>query len=97
MKRGFCILILLCLLCSSCGVKADFVISGTSSAEQLEKEEEARIFVLINKNSRKYHLNRDCIYAIRMSEENRLEIKVKNTEYLREHGYAPCLKCSADQ
>ena len=96
MKRITLLLLACCLLFSACGVKADFVISReTVSSSHTKREEDTRIFVLINKNSKKYHLDPDCVYAAAMSESNRLEIKVKSEEYLREQGYAPCAKCSS--
>ena len=98
MKR-IAIWVLICsLLFSSCGVEADFVISRESiSSSHTKRDEDTRIFVLINKNSKKYHLDPDCVYAVDMSESNRLEIKVKNEEYLRDHGYTPCAKCSSEK
>ena len=97
MKRILCFFICILFLCS-CGARTDFVIpretqsasgSGTSG-------DEIMIFVVINKNSGKYHLDEDCIYVSRMSEKNRLELKVKNEDVLRRHGYTPCLKCSSE-
>ena len=98
MKRLALFLLIYCLLFSSCGVEADFVIScETLSSSHTKYDEDTGIFVLINKNSKKYHLDPDCVYAVDMSESNRLEIKVKNEEYLREHGYTPCAKCSSEK
>ena len=98
MKRIALLLLICCLLFSSCGVEADFVISRESiSSSHTKRDEDTRIFVLINKNSKKYHLDPDCVYAVDMSESNRLEMKVKNEEYLREHGYTPCAKCSSEK
>ena len=98
MKRAVLLMLICCLLFSSCGVKADFVISReTVSSSHTKREEDTGIFVLINKNSKKYHLDPDCVYAVRMSESNRLEIKVKSEEYLREQGYEPCEKCSSEK
>ncbi len=95
--------LLLLTLLSSCGTQSDIVIhtdtrAQTSSAEntELPKEpEEDRLIVQHNKSSKVFHLDRDCIYAARMSEENRLEIEVVDIEYLTEHGYTACGKCSA--
>ena len=102
MKRVILSLLICCLLFSSCGIETDFVISRetlasseTAHTEKTESAEETDIFVLINKNSKKYHLDVDCVYASRMSEANRLELKVKNEEYLLEKGYSPCSKCSS--
>jgi len=98
MKRLSILLLTFCLVFCSCGVETDFVISReTVSSSQINGGEEPRIFVLINKNSKKYHLNPHCVYASRMSEANRLEIKVKNEEYLLAHGYSPCAKCSSQK
>ena len=98
MKRLFVLVIACCLLFGSCGVKADFVIPRETQtiSEDIVSEDE-RISVVINKNSGKYHLKTDCIYASRMSEANRLEIKVKSEEYLREKGYTPCSKCFSEK
>ena len=98
MKRAALLMLICCLLFSSCGVEADFVISReTVASSHVDRDDETEIFVLINKNSKKYHLDPDCVYAVRMSESNRLEIKVKGEEYLREHGYEPCAKCSSEK
>ena len=95
MKLVALLALVCCLLFSSCGVETDFVISReTVSSSHAKRDEDTGIFVLINKNSKKYHLDPDCVYAVRMSESNRLEIKVKSEEYLREQGYTPCAKCS---
>ena len=98
MKRLFVLLIACCLLFGSCGAKEDFVIPYEPQAisEGIASEDE-RIAVVINKNSGKYHLKTDCVYVSRMSEANRLEIKVKSEEYLREKGYTPCSKCSSEK
>ncbi len=96
MKRVILLLLICSLLFSSCGIKTDFVISReTTFASETERGEESGIPVLINKNSKKYHLDPECVYASRMSAANRLEIKVKNEEYLLVHGYSPCAKCSS--
>ena len=98
MKLVALLALVCCLLFSSCGVEADFVISReTVSSSHTKRDEDTGIFVLINKNSKKYHLDPDCVYAVRMSESNRLEIKVKSEEYLREQGYTPCAKCSSEK
>ena len=98
MKHIAILLLICCLLFSSCGVEADFVISRESiSSSHTKRDEDTRIFVLINKNSKKYHLDADCVYASRISEANRLALKVKNEEYLLEKGYSPCSKCSSEK
>ena len=98
MKHIAILLLICCLLFSSCGVEADFVIPReTVSSSHTKREEDTGFFVLINKKSKKYHLDPDCVYAVRMSETNRLEIKVKNEEYLRDQGYTPCAKCSSEK
>ena len=103
-KSAFVLAVLLFLAAlSSCGTQSDIVIHTdtrvqTSSAEGTElpnEPDEDRLFVVINKSSKVFHLDRDCIYASRMSEENRLEIEVMDIEYLTEHGYTACGKCSA--
>ncbi len=97
MKRAALLMLICCLLFSSCGVEADFVISRETASSYVNRDEDEGIFVLINKNSKKYHLDPDCVYAVRMAETNRLEMKVKSEEYLREHGYEPCAKCSSEK
>ena len=98
MKRLCAVLLLCCLTFGSCGVNADFVISReTTESSWTNDSDESGMLVLINKNSGKYHLDSDCVYASRMSEENRLEIKVKNEEYLLSRGYTPCSKCSSEK
>ena len=98
MKRTALLMLICCLIFSSCGIDADFVISReTVSSSHVQRDEETGIFVLINKNSKKYHLDPDCVYAVRMSESNRLEIQVKSEEYLREQGYTPCAECSSEK
>ena len=96
MKRICCVFLIFCFLFCSCDVETDFVIPHeTVALSRADDMEKAGIFVLINKNSGKYHLDSECVYASRMSKVNRLEIKVKNEEYLLTHGYTPCAKCSA--
>ena len=97
MKRIVLFLLVCCLLFSACGIEPDFVISRDTVSSVQTKYEDTGISVLINKNSGKYHLNAGCVYARDMSESNRLEIKVKNEEYLLEHGYTPCKKCSSQK
>lgn len=104
-KLAFVVTALLLLtLLSSCGTQSDIVIhtdtrvqtSATESTELPNVSGEDRLSVVINKSSKVFHLDRDCIYASRMSEENRLEIEVMDIEYLTEHGYTACGKCSAE-
>jgi hypothetical protein len=104
MKRTVLLLLICCLFFSSCDIETDFVISRETVAlsesertEQTKHDNESEILVLINKSSKKYHLDFHCVYASRMSEANRLEMKVKNEEYLLEKGYSPCLKCSSEK
>ena len=104
MKRTALLLLICCLFFSSCDIETDFVISREtvtlSESERVEETkyaDDSEIFVLINKNSKKYHLDFNCVYASHMSEANRLEMKVKNEEYLLEKGYSPCLKCSSEK
>ena len=94
MKRLFIVTTVMLFLACSCTAKTDFRISSeTVNIRSTEKAEE-RITVLINKNSGKYHLDVSCVYAVRMAEENRLLIDVPDIQYLSEHGYEPCSKCS---
>ena len=88
----------LCLVLCSCAPEADFVIpKETAKQTESESEDVNGIFAVINKNSGKYHLNADCVYAARISKENRLEITVPDINYLREHGYSGCSKCAKDK
>ena len=97
MQRFFEALIcaLLALILCSCAPETDFVISQ-ETVEQTESknEEKEGVFVVINKNSFKYHLDPDCAYVSRMSSKNRLDITVPNVEYLKEHGYSACSRCA---
>ena len=98
MKRVVLLLLTCSLLFSSCNIETDFVISReTTAMTHTERTEEAELLVLINKNSKKYHLDIDCVYASNISKANRLEMKVKNEEYLLEKGYSPCSKCSSEK
>ena len=98
MKRIAFLLLICCLLFSSCGVEADFVISRESiSSSHTKRDEDTRIFVLINKNSKKYHLDPDCTYVSRMSAANRLDITVPDEAYLEEHGYSACKRCAGEK
>lgn len=103
------VLLLAAVMLVSCGNTEEIVIHTGSSLpyptqESTEAESTAAsaaedgdgLTVLINKNSKAFHLAFDCIYASRMSEENRLEIEVESIEYLLEHGYTPCGRCSGE-
>ena len=95
-KTSVCFL--LCLFLCSCSPETDFVIShGTALRTDVSYEYETGIFVVINKNSFKYHSDPDCVYASRISSENRLEITVPDTNYLKEHGYSACSRCSGEK
>lgn len=110
MKRRWIPIVLLfaAVMLVSCGNTEEIVIHTGSSLpyptqESTEAESTAAsaadgdgLTVLINKNSKVFHLAFDCIYASRMSEENRLEIEVESIEYLLEHGYTPCGRCSGE-
>lgn len=93
MKRIALLLLGLLLFCG-CTAKTDFTVPTRTDETRSFHMDEERITVLINKNSRKYHLDFSCIYAARMKEENRLLIEVPDTKYLSEHGYEPCSRCS---
>lgn len=88
---------LLSLFLFSCTPETDFLIPAETSKTESAYETETGIFVVINKNSFKYHLNPDCIYVSRMSEKNRLEITVPDTDYLEEHGYSGCSRCAGEK
>ena len=89
--------LLLCLFLFSCTPETDFVIPAEVSKTESGYETESGIFVIINKNSFKYHLDPDCIYVSRMSLENRLEITVPDTNYLKEHDYSGCSRCAGEK
>lgn len=103
-KRLFLVAVLLLIaVLTSCGNGKEIIIhTGSPTSCQTSESTAAPLpdgeglMVLINKNSKVFHLASDCIYASRMSEENRLEIKVESVEYLLEHGYTPCGKCSGE-
>ena len=84
---------LLCLFLCSCVPQTDFLISSGKTETETLYESETGIFVVINKNSLKYHLDPDCVYVSRMSSANRLEITVPGTDYLEKHGYSACSGC----
>lgn len=93
--RFVLVLFLLCGVLISCGVEYDLVLSPRSDSDTASGvEEAARIFVIINQNTMTYHADSDCIYAARMTEENRLEICVPDSHYLADHGYTPCSRCA---
>ena len=86
-----------CLLLTSCVPETDFVIPEKKTEYTEHRREETEIFVVINKNSCKYHLNPDCAYATQISPENRLEIMACNLGYLVQKGYSCCSYCAGDQ
>jgi hypothetical protein len=88
---------LLCLLLCSCSPETDFRISReTAEQEDTVSADKKGIFVIINKNSLKYHSDFDCVYASRIATENRLEILVSDEDFLKERGYSACLKCEEE-
>lgn len=103
-KRLLPIVILLAaVILTSCGNGEDIVIHTEPHPPRQTEEsippavsDGDGLTVLINKNSMVFHVMPDCIYASRMSEENRLEIEVESVEYLLEHGYTPCGRCSGE-
>lgn len=100
MQRFFEVLIcvLLALILCSCAPETDFVISKETGKQTGSiNEEKDGVFVVINKNSFKYHLDFDCTYVSRMSPKNRLDITVPNVEYLKEHGYSACSRCASEK
>ena len=88
---------LLCLFLCSCAPETDFVISSATAETESSYESKTGIFVVINKNSLKYHLNPDCVYVSRMSSANRLDITVPDTDYLEAHGYSACSRCTGEK
>lgn len=87
--------VLVCLILCSCAPETDFRIpKETAESMESEYEDKNGVFVVINKNSKKYHLYADCVYAKNILPENCLEITVPDENYLREHGYSNCLKCA---
>jgi len=96
---------LLISLFVSCGMQSDIVIHTEKHVQVCESTESGGIsettavrgdglFVIINKNSKIFHVSPDCVYAGRISEKNRLEITVSDRVYLYEHGYSACGVCS---
>lgn len=81
------------LLLSSCVRRGDFVVDLNAETEAVFYEETG-VFVIINQNSRTFHLDADCSYLSRMKEENRMEMMVESTEALLSHGYQPCSRCA---
>ncbi|MBQ8496406.1 MAG: hypothetical protein IJ489_02995 [Clostridia bacterium] len=94
MKRLLILTAVMLFLSCGCTAKTDFRISPETAVSRPIVKTEERLTVLINKNSGKYHLDVSCVYAVRMAEENRLLIDVPDIEYVSEHGYEPCSKCS---
>ena len=93
---GIAFIILSFLLCG-CRPETDMTFSSPLHSVSPAVGDETRIVVLINKNSRKYHIDTACSYAVRMAEENRLLIEVPDIDYLREHGYEPCSRCNTEK
>lgn len=85
------------LLLCGCQPETDVTVSPQTLSDSEVAQDPTRITVLINKNSRKYHLDPSCVYALRMAEENRLVIEVQNLDYLQEHGYEPCSRCNTEK
>ena len=95
MKIKFLITVALMLLTfCSCRAETDVTVLPEPFVPCETTVQEERLTVLINKNSRKYHMDLSCVYAQRMAEENGLLIEVPDREYLSEHNYEPCKKCS---
>lgn len=97
MKRLLVLTAALLFLAFGCAPTADITVSRESAETRMTEREEGRLTVLINKSSGKYHLDVSCVYAVRMAEENRLLIEVPDVEYLSEHGYEPCSRCSDEK
>lgn len=85
------------LLFGGCRIATELTVSQTDRVTEISEEPTERITVIINKNSRKYHLRADCSYAMRMAQDNRLEIEVPDLDYLREHQYEPCSGCAKER
>ena len=89
------VLLLLCGMFASCGVERDFVLTPrTDSGTVSGREDAERVVVIINQSTMTYHTDVCCVYAARMAEANRLEIRVPDFRYLAEHGYTPCSRCA---
>lgn len=91
--KKYIIMALLLLSLSSCTRGEDFLIDLNEETEAIHVVEEG-IAVIINKNSRSFHLDSACPYLSRMREENRMEITVESTETLLSHGYHACDGCA---
>ncbi len=88
------ILLLVSLFCS-CTTGANVLISKDDYTKQVSSSHETeRIPVVINKNSDIYHLDKNCVYAKKISPNNKLEIGVESLAYLETHGYKPCAWCA---
>ena len=94
MKKQFtATVMLLAILFCGCRPETDVTVLPQTSVSSETAEDSERLTVLINKNSKKYHTDLTCVYASRMTEENRLTIEVPDIAYLLEHGYEPCSRC----
>lgn len=96
MKKCFVMMAVLLLLCSSCVGESDFVLDLNEETTTFFFEKRAEVFVIINKNSKIFHLDADCIYLSRMMDENRMELTVETLEKLLLHGYQPCSRCAEE-
>ncbi len=96
MRLRFLIWILmLALVLSSCGEEYDYVLELGKETEALAIPEE-EIKVIINKNSRTFHLDEECRYLRQMSAENRMDMTVRTKDELFSHGYKACSGCAKD-
>ncbi len=96
MKR-FCLVMMICLLCSSCGTPYDYTVDLNGETKAYTPAETVGITAIINKNSGTFHLDEDCVYLQRMKDENRMALTVEKTEKLTAHGYKPCSRCAKEE
>lgn len=99
MKRLLALLLvtLTAVCCFGCGTESEIVIRTaertTASASGGEVAEET-MTVIVNKNTKKYHLSEDCAYVKKTAEENRMTLTVSGEDELLFFGYSPCSYCA---
>ncbi|MCL2517916.1 MAG: hypothetical protein FWF15_05075 [Oscillospiraceae bacterium] len=76
--------------CSRCGSVAETTKKAPETTT-IESKPTGKIMVIINLNSKMYHLNTECTYVKRMNEENKYIVKIDNLSELE--GYTPCSRC----
>ncbi len=95
MKKYFVMMTVL-LLFSSCMPASDATIDLERETETVFSESGEKIAVILNKNSKTFHLDADCFYLKNMKEENRMDMEVETLEVLLSHDYKPCGRCAKE-